>query len=492
MSNWLENTIGWLNPQAGARRAQARVMMTRLNALSGYDGAGTGRRNQNWNTSNTSSNQELRGALAILRARHRDLVRNNPYAASAVGVLQRNIVGTGIRPRAIAGTDASRKRLQAIMREWCESTAMDFDGRHNLYGLQSLAVRAAMESGDVLLVRVIERDKRQKVPLKVRLLEGDYLDHMKNGAMEGGYAVLGVQFSKDHRRVGYWLHDQHPGQGILGLGMTYPTSKLVPAEDVLHLFEVLRPGQVRGVPRGTAGMERARVLDDYQDARVEAQKSAACLVGLVVDPEGQGSEKPSVLPDKLEPGMFANLGAGQDVRFSSPSGIQDAGGFVETEQHAIAAAYGVPYSAMTGNLKGVNFSSGRMGTLEFKRVIEQYRSQTLLPILCDGIADWFDAAASLAGITLAGVRWEWTPPKYQLQDPAREVKPAIDMVRAGFQSQRGVMRELGMDPDEIMAEIAAERADAEARGLVFDTNPAQVSQQGYEQPSQQQDPLTED
>lgn len=482
---WLDRTIGWFSPEAEARRTRARVVTERLRAVNGYDGAGKGRRNTWTRGRDTSANAENRAALPILRARHREMVRNNAYAASAVRVLTSNIISTGIRPRAVSDDSLKDRRDQAqkSMLQWCESTAIDYDGRHDLYGLQALAVRTAMEAGDALLVRVTQRDPRSPVPLKVRLLEGDYLDHTKNGPMASGYAVQGVQFNKQHQRVGYWLHQNHPGDTLASLApMT--GSKLTPAEDVIHLYEMLRPGQVRGVPRGTAALMRMKNLDEYQDARIEAQKSAACLVGAVIEPDGEGDRKGDVLPERLEPGMFPRLAPGEDVRFSTPPSVSGHGEFVSVEQHGIAIAYGVPHESLTGDLSEVNYSSARLGYLQFQRDIERYRWGTFIPTVGEGIDRWFTDAVQLTGLNMEGITWEWAPPERELLDPSREVGPMILMNRAGYRSLRGTIRSTGYEPDAILKEIDEERRWLKERGIILTTDAGLTSNAGVTQARQ--------
>lgn len=472
--SWLDRAIGWFAPEAEARRTRARVVTDRLRAVNGYDGAGKGRRNKWTRGRDSSANAESRAALPLLRARHREMVRNNPYAASALRVLTTNIVGTGIRPRAMVEDTEQKKSLQQLMLGWAETTAVDYDGRLDLYGLQAQAVRTAMEGGDALIVRVTERDPALPIPLKVRLLEGDYLDHTKNGPMENGYAVQGVQFNNEHKRVGYWLHRTHPGDVLGG----FSASKLTPAEDVIHLYEMLRPGQVRGVPRGTAALMRMKSLDDYQDARIEAAKSAACLVGVVIEPEGDVEKQGSVLPEKLEPGMFPRLKTGEDVRFNNPPSVTGHGEFVSVEQHAIAISYGVPFEALTGDLSQVNYSSARMGFMEFGRNVEQYRWSTLIPILCQGLASWFNETATLAGKLPGPVRWEWSPPRREMIDPSREVPPMVDLVRAGGSTLSEWIRTMGHEPDDVFSELAEERQRLDGAGLILTTDAGKVSNAG--------------
>lgn len=475
---WLDRTIGWFSPAAEARRARARAVTDRIRAVNGYDAAGKGRRNRWTRGSDSSANAENRAALPLLRARHRELVRNNPYASRALRVLTNNIVGTGIRPRALIENAPERKKqAQRLMADWANSPAIDYDGRHNLVGLQSLAVRSAMESGDALLVRVTERDTELDVPLKIRLLEGDYLDHLKNGPMENGYAVQGVQFNNRGKRVGYWLHTSHPGDALGG----FSGSRLTPAADVIHLYEALRAGQVRGVPRGTSAIMRMKNLDEYQDARIEGVKSAACLVGAVIEPDGDGERAGDVLPERLEPGMFPRLKSGEDVRFNNPPSVTGHGEFVSVEQHAIAIAYDVPFEALTGDLSEVNFSSARMGHIEFTRAVEQYRRTTLIPTLCAGLARWFNESAQLAGQLSAPVAWGWTPPRREMVDPGREIPPLVDLVRAGLGSLSEQVRALGYEPDDVFAELGEEREALRKAGITLTTDAGQVSDSGVTQ-----------
>src|SRR5690606_32300822 len=80
--NWLDAAIGAVAPGAALRRARQRRALDVMRRA--YEGARTGRRTEGWHTVGTSANTEIAPALARLRNRSRDLVRNNPYAAKAV------------------------------------------------------------------------------------------------------------------------------------------------------------------------------------------------------------------------------------------------------------------------------------------------------------------------------------------------------------------------------------------------------------------------
>jgi capsid protein len=188
--NALDRLIGYLSPATAARRAFERVRLEGLRqATAVYEGASRSSRTA-WKRvgAGGSANVELGRSLWRLRDVSRDLVRNNPYAANIVGAIPANVVGAGIIPSVVVTAGKRvKQRLQGLVAEHLDTPAIDFDGRHNLYGLQNLAMRTIVEAGEVLVVRYVAPPAlRLAVPLQVRVLEPDYLDAMKNGPVAGG------------------------------------------------------------------------------------------------------------------------------------------------------------------------------------------------------------------------------------------------------------------------------------------------------------------
>ena len=185
--NWLDRAIGVVAPGAGLRRARQRQAMGIL--ARAYEGARLGRRTEGWVAAGTGANAEIAPAIARLRDRSRDLVRNNPYAAKAVTALVSNMIGTGLLPRARAATPelaAAADRLWSVF-----SGAADADGLTDFAGLQALIVRSLVESGEVL-VRLRERrvEDRLPVPLQLQVLEADHLDSGKTDELRDGGFIL--------------------------------------------------------------------------------------------------------------------------------------------------------------------------------------------------------------------------------------------------------------------------------------------------------------
>jgi lambda family phage portal protein len=242
--NWIDRAIGYVSPVAAARRARARAYLDLVARR--YEAAGGSRATYGWLTPATSANAEIYGALPILRTRARDLARNNPHAAKAVTALVNNTIGSGIVARPKTGDQNLDRRIVGLWQDFVKE--IDADGQLDFYGLQNLVARAFYESGEVLVRRRVRRtDDGLQVPLQYQVLEGDFLDHAKNEDLANGLVRMGVEFDAIGRRRAYWMFPEHPGEGRYGAAAR-GKSRAVPADQILHLYEKQRPGQIRGVP----------------------------------------------------------------------------------------------------------------------------------------------------------------------------------------------------------------------------------------------------
>jgi lambda family phage portal protein len=476
--NPLDRAIGYLFPGAGLSRARARAA---LGVIRGYEAASVGRRTQGWKATKGDANAEIFGSLDRLRDRHRQLVRDNPWAARAVQAIVNNMVGSGIvgMPKSPSGQRA--KRLKAAWDSWASSTWCDYERRMDFYGIQALAARMIAESGEVLVrVRIMTDRPAGIVPLALQLLEADHLDHTKNDVSRGeqGEITMGVERDNAGRITHYWLFPRHPGNAQFPVALR---SERVPASEVIHTFRIERSGQVRGVPWGAAAMLTLRDLDGFEDAYLLRQKLAACFTAFVHDIDADSAPGPApgaLTPanaksiETIEPGMVEYLPAGKEVTFASPPKGDDYGPFSTQVLFKVAAAWGVPFEVLTGNLSQVNFSSGRMGWLEFGRNLDAWRWQMFIPQLLVPIEREFIRAAGIAlGSTIErGAYFEWTPPRRQMIDPTKEVPATINAIRAGLTSLPAECRALGVDMEDVAREQSEALKMLDELGVVVDSD----------------------
>ncbi|MBO3274136.1 phage portal protein [Pseudomonas schmalbachii] len=482
MANWLVELMpGW-----AARRAEARLKMARYQLLEqgvrrAFEAAAVGRRNQGWKATSKDANAELAPALARMRNRARDQRRNNPYAESGISAIADYSVGHGIVPRPLGRTDRVNEHLAELWKAWAETTACDADGLNNFYGLQHLCATTIPEAGEVL-IRRRWRKASDGLPLGMQLqvLEPDYLDESKSGDLaNGGRIIQGVEFDAIGRRVAYWLFSEHPGAMGYRHGLE---SKRVPADDVLHVFMILRPGQARGYTWLAPVLQRMKNLDEMDDAVIEQAKIAACFAAFVSsDPTGEvQAAKPPPLIDHVEPGIIEKLGPNESVTFGTPPTFSGYSAYSWQALHAVGVGLGVPYEILNGDLKGVNFSSGRMGWLRFYQRVHVWQWRMLIPLLCAGVWRWFLEAQLLQpDAVFEDVPAEWVPPRKVVLDPKAEGDATKESIRNGQMSWSDSVREQGYrNPRALAMAIAADNTLFDELGIVLDCDPRKVGAAG--------------
>jgi lambda family phage portal protein len=438
------------------KTAQKELAITHLRA---FESAKQSRRTENWFTRNGGPNADIRTAWSLLVRRHQDLVDSNPWANRAVRVITNNWVGDGIIGSPVGAT----KRYNDAWTDWADSVYCDWDGKLNWYGLQALIARTTAVRGSCLIRRRIDLSLQDRglVGLQLQVMEPDYLDF---GRDDGSKIRFGQQYDSQGKLQGYWLRQSHPGE-TEWRGVRIQ-SEFVPASEIIHTYEVNRPGQGIGVPFGSAVLLNLRDIDDITSAMLLKTKIAACFTAFVYSNEPSDLASTTPLTETLEPGAIEILPDGKSITFANPPQSPDYVSQNKHHLHAVAAGYGISYEALTGILSDVNFSSARMGFLEFHRNIAAWRWNISIPQVMDPVHQWFNEVARVAQIR--GPRKViWTPPRRELIDPAKEVRALIEGVKAGFFSLSEIQRSLGYIPSEVMNELEEDIANARAKGLAL-------------------------
>lgn len=475
------------SPQARLEQEAARQSLEHLKGIkaknSYYDATGSGRRGMQA-TRDSSPGTIARAELVKSRRIARHLYRNNSIHKAAVDAVAYNTVVNGIRPKLESGRKQKRRlrNVQELMDAWASSVNLDVDGRHNLYGIQWQVMLEMVKSGECLVVRKRTLEPASGVNLQVKVLSGDYLDHLKDGAHEGRRVVQGIEYDDDDTVIAYWLHQQHPAETGSWFSIKRQQSVRVLAENVIHLFDPREPGQNRGLPWGMASFNRLRNLDDFQDARLELMKIASCMIGAVKNNSQIGGikngESADPLPERVEPGLILRLAQNEEMQFNNPPSVSGQSEFVREELQIIATDFGVWYPEITGDMSGINFSSGRLGWTSQHKRCTNHRQRIIIPHLCDTLFRWFREERELAGVSMTGLRCKWIEPPREMFDPTREVPPLIKLVRAGLKSMQDALTEAGENPEQHAEQLKQWNDLIDTLGIILDTDPRKVSAAG--------------
>ncbi len=476
------------------------------NIKASYEGAGEGRRSTGWDAPDNGINSINTPALRNLRGRSRAAVRNDPYAFNVIDKRVSNLIGTGITPRPNTEDNALRKLLQLLWDDWVDES--DADEHTDFYGQQALVARTVETSGECFVrLRPRRLDEGLAVPLQVQILAPEFVPHDKFETTRTGNAIrAGIEFNPEGKRVAYWMYLSHPRDGV-SLNAGYNQLVRVPASQVLHIFEPVEPGQLRGVPRLSPVLKRLRSLDNYDDAVLFRQEVANLFAGFISRPAPDSGPVPrdpvtgeplSFNRDgftpmvALEPGTMQELGPGEEVEFSKPP---DAGNnypdFMRQQLMAAAAGTGTPYEILTGDMREVNDRALRVVLNEFRRRLEQLQFGVYVHQLCRPIrAAWMDMAVLSGALVLDDyakrrreyLRTRWVPQGWAYIQPVQDVQARRMEVQAGFASRSEMVTRTGYDAETVDAENAADNARAQALGLNYNTHEAVEVTDDKEQP----------
>lgn len=476
--NLLDRAIGYFDPERAHRRGAFR---SAINAS--YSGALSGKRNTGFGPRGGSANTAIGSALGTLRDRARHMVRNTGHGHAIVDVFVRNSIGTGITPIWNTGSDVLDKRVGLLWEE--QVSRSDVEGELHFYAQQELATRSMIEGGDMALRFVdLPYTADRRTPARLQLLEGDQVDSLRNGIYENRRCRLGVALGNWGERQGYYVYPEHPGEVMFSSSFV---SKFVDASDMRLLFRPLRIGQVRGVSWLAPILMPARDLAElFQNTIVKTGVESA-FSGIITNTNGMPSAIPTTktasgekqyLP---EPGSLFELGPGQDIKFAEPKTSTQFEAIAMATLQAMAVGAGLTYDQATGDMRGANYTSMRVGRMDHRRLVEQVQHNVIIPRLCESFAARFIDRCIIAGTLKSrpdGYGRSWVPPANEPIDPKRELEADIAAVRSGRMTPQVFIGMWGYDWKQVVSDTAIfwaavdkQKGDGTKPGLTFDIDP---------------------
>lgn len=470
-------------------RISSAVRRVRNEAATGalYDAGAETRRTAGWRAPSTKANDAVLANLTNLRNRSRAAARNDGYGKSTIRALVTNIIGTGIQPLSQHPDPVMRRRIMELWLRWTDES--DADGLLDFYGQQAQICRTWLTAGECFTrLRFRLPSDGLSVPLQVQVLEPELCPHTHTLPTQRIRA--GLEFSPIGKRVAYWFHPSRPESD------DYDATELrrVDAATVQHIYDPLRPGQLRGEPELTAALIRLHEIGKFDDATLVRQQLANMFVGFLKREPTVGEAEAfnpltgaenSLSPDGkpmmgLEPGIFQELDPGEDVTFSEPPAPSGYAEFMRQQLVGAAAAAGVPYEVITGDMSKVNDRTVRVILNEFRRRIQMAQHQIIVFQFCRPVwRGWMDRVFLSGALPIDDsylvdpspwLAVKWQPQGWPYINPLQDVQANKEAVRSGFKSRRAVVGENGDDAELIDAEQRDDNARADGFGLRYDSD----------------------
>ena len=279
-----------------------RYRVTAAPQASGYSEAGASYKRRALRAffpNSNSPSSDIHDNADILRQRSRMLYMSAPVATSAINTNRTKIVGTGLTLKAtvdrnVLGLSPEKakewqSKTEAEFRLWAENRrSCDAMGLNDFYGLQQLALKSWLMSGDVFaVVKIRDPDKLHPYGLRLHLVEADRVSTPdKLGGMLDGLGYTegtnpntgnkiydGVEVDSSGMIVAYhvrntypheWRNDITKWQRVESVGATTGLPQ------ILHIMESERPDQYRGVPLIAPIIEPLLQLRRYTESELLA------------------------------------------------------------------------------------------------------------------------------------------------------------------------------------------------------------------------------
>lgn len=482
---------------------EAPVRARRVRASALYDAASSGPRTTNWYAPTVGANASVVYNLTNLRNRSRQAARNDGFAKGAIDALVYNIVGYGIKPLSGAKDESIRKAITELWNRWVGQSASD--GRLGFYGQQLQVVRCWLEGGDgFILLHPRRPEDKLPVPLHLQNLEPEQCPHTYTTRASNGNSIkAGIEFDRIGRRVAYYfcrerVQDLDWSAGDLRRVAVGAVS--FKGDRVLHLYDPLRAGQIRGVPHLTQALVKLNDLDKYDDATLLRVQIGNLFAGFLrrpgmADPElssltGQEPAKTTVDGRQvvsMEPGTMQVLDLGEEVEFSKPPDPPlTYPAFMGQQLRSACAACGVPYEVLTNDWGAINDRMARVILHEFRRRVMAFQYSIVAHQVCQPIwSAWLQLAVSSGALPISQREYsaeperfnavKWMPQAWPYIHPVQDVKASSDAIKAGLTSRSAAVAEQGEDAETIDAEHAADNERAERLGLKYETDTRQGS-----------------
>lgn len=476
-----DRIVSWFSASAGARRAKDRLVQ------SYYEAARSDRTRKGRKEAGSGNDAVLR-AGSSLRQQARHFEQNFDIALGVLNTFVNNVVGAkGIgvepQPRRADGSidDDLAQQIQALYKDWCRHP--EVTGRHSWASTQRMMCRSWARDGEVFAQQLVGSvpylNHGTQVPYSIEMLECDYVP-MELYSMQPT-VVQGIEVNAWGAPLAYRVYKTNPIEtlGLVSLGQT----KRIPAASMMHLANVHRIRQLRGVSVFASVLGRFDNLKDYEESERIAAMIAASMAAFIKKgaPEDYAPEDNAAPRNmKFKPGMvFDDLRVGEEIGTidtSRPNPNLET--YRNGQLKAVAAGTGPTFSSISRTYDG-SYSAQRQELVEgwsaYGVLADEFISRIVRPSY-----ENFIAAAVLSGrlqVPAGIVREtlddaEYISPQMPWIDPLKEADAWKSLTRAGFASEVEVIRRRGGNPRDVMEQISTFRKRAYDRDLTLESDAA--------------------
>jgi len=455
-----------------------------------FSGAQTGRLFADWVTSLLHPDEELKGNIRLLRARGRDLYRNDALAKRFGELLQINVIGPNGPTLAAQVRDSKGQKAAGVNAQIEEAWyrwaggPVTVDEQLDLVGLQQLLVLTVAVDGEAFL-RI--RRRTDGFGFALEPVDADQVDDTMNRlpTADQNEIRLGIEIDPTGKRVAYHIADRP-----LTLGIGPRKIERVPAADIIHLYLPFRVNQTRGVTWYSAAIWPIKQHGGHTESELVASRISSAKMGFYftkpdeggfgADPsgndDGTGDDKGG-FQQQVEPGMLSILPPGYQFQPFDPQHPTTAfEAFTRAIVRRIASALGMSYESISNDRTGSSYSSERSALIVEHDGMRRIQGWWNFKFFNRLYPEWMNGALLTGELKLPSrdasryLACSWTPRGWNSVDEFSDVKAAAVAIHNGLASRKTYLAQRGLGVEEVFEDLAEEQRLAKEKGIQLATN----------------------
>jgi len=475
-----------------------RTRAERGRIFNSYDAANTNRWREDWGTTTDTPYNEIRGVIGTVRARSRDLYKNDFTYRNGINTVVDNAVSVGLWPKpkirhsdGLPDVEASKEieqhfAIYANRKQWDSRKKYPFVGDG-----QRMALKTIILSGDIIL-NAVQAERGSYLPFAWQMVEADRLDDTYDDFTRNTWdsanvaqIVHGIRLDANGRPMSYKF------KGV---------DKAVTAENIIHSFMTDRPEQYIGLPLAISALDSIYDKHDLFEDFVLKSRAISKILWFLSNrnddnPGADDTDSDDVISLENMTQMRGEE-APQDIKF--PDNVNDTiGPVLKFLMHGICASMGTSYSTVMRDMEGVNFAASQHVDIQDWRATTVLRD-FFIEDFCNPFYEKFlklDIALGRTSISPTDYMkqpWryeevEWVGAGKQSVNPLQDIEADIKAMSVGLLTYEDACAKRGKDGADQLVKIAEERKKMQGEGLE-EIIPKQTGGSTPAQPEEEKDP----
>jgi lambda family phage portal protein len=356
----------------------------------------------------------------VIRKRARYEYQNSPFCFGMVTSLADDTIGTGPKLQVELEDMEDSELVESLFGEWADE--IDFAGKlHTMRGAKAV-------DGETFATLGANLGLESPVKLDFKTIEAEMIG---SPSALNGFDLYsdGIIYDDFGNPAAYIVLDAHPGDSFLSLGTGFET---VRAPEMIHLYDVLRPGQRRGVSEFVAALPLFEQERRYGKAVLSAAETAAnhaAIFQTSAQPDGEDEDEPEAydeIPLERSMGLFLPKGyTVAQMRAEQPTTVYDA--YQACLIRQMGRCLQMPFHIASGDASKYNYSSARLSDKHYLKRIRNQRELFRRKALKRLFRRWWEEARLIPGLLSPNLRGLASPPAHSWSwDGTENIDPTKD------------------------------------------------------------------